>query len=70
MWNNEGPIAIGAIWLCAEWARMHDCEVLHGDDVNVETARSEPYCWHSPEEAFEFFHAHEHLNRRRSWLVG
>ena len=68
MRNNQRSINIIAVGLRSVWSRMYDCDVLHRDDVNVETARSEPHRRHAAKELFKFLDAHEHLNRCRCRL--
>ena len=69
MRNDEWSISISTIGLRTLWTRMYDGDVLHRDDVNVETARSEPYGRHAAEELFELLDAREHVNRSRRRLV-
>jgi len=68
MWNNQGSITIIAVGLRSVRSRVYDCDVLHRDDVNVETAWPEPHRRHAAEELFKFLHAREHFNRCRCRL--
>ena len=68
MWNDKWPISISAIRLCAVRPWMHHRDVLHRNDVDVETARTESYGWHATEEPLELLDAREHFNCRRSRL--
>lgn len=76
MRNNEWPICIGTIRLRAVWSRMYDRDVLHRNNVDVETARTEPHRWHSSEESLQLLDAREHFNgcrgrflwKRRAYL--
>ena len=62
MRNNERPICMGPVGFRAVWPRMHHGDLFHGNDVDVETTRTEPYRWYATEEPLQFFDAHEHLN--------
>ena len=68
--NNKRPIGIVTFRLSAMWAWMYHCNVLHCNDVDVEATRAESHRWHATKESLQLFHAHEHLNRSRSWLIG
>jgi hypothetical protein len=70
MRNDTRPIGIGTIRFSAMWAWVYHCKVLHRNDVDVETARTESYGWHATEEPLELLDAREHFNCRRSWLIG
>jgi hypothetical protein len=52
------------------WAWMYHCNVLHRNNVDVEATWAESHRWHATEESLQLFHAHEHFNRSRSWLIG
>jgi hypothetical protein len=68
MRNDKWPISIGTIGFRAVWPRMHDGDLFHGNDVDVETTRTEPHRWHATEEPLQFLDAREHLNSRRGRL--
>jgi hypothetical protein len=62
MRNDKRPICIGPVGLRAVRARMHDGDLSHCNDVDVESAWAEPHCWHTAEESLKFFDAREDLN--------
>jgi hypothetical protein len=70
MWNNEWPVCISTSGLRTLRTRMYDGNVLHCNDVNVETARSKPHRRHAAEEVFKFLDAREHFNGCRGRLFG
>ena len=69
MRNNQWPICIRTVRLCAMWAWMYHCKVLHRDDVDVEATWTESHRWHATKKSLQLFDAHEHLNGSRGGLV-
>ena len=65
MRNDKRPICIGPVGLRAVRARMHDGDLSHCNDVDVESAWTKPHCWHTAEESLQLFDAHKHFNRSR-----
>ena len=70
MRNNEWPICISAIRLSAVRSWMYDRNVLHCNDVNVESAWTEPHRRHASKESLQLLDAREHFNGCRCRLFG
>jgi len=69
MWHNEGTIGIGTLGLRAMWSRVHNGNLSHCNDVNVEATRTESHGRHATEQPLQLFHANQHFNGRSGWLV-
>ena len=69
MWHNEGTIGIGTLGLRAMWSRVHNGNLSHCNDVNVEATRTESHGGHATEQPLQLFHANQHFNGSSGRLV-
>jgi len=69
MWHNEGTIGIGTLGLRAMWSRVHNGNLSHCNDVNVEATRTESHGGHATEQPLQLFYANQHFNGSSGRLV-